>query len=280
MMTRLLALLAALTVSGAALPQNLRVAGDRLFVPVAINGVGAEALLDSGAELTLIDAAFAGRLGVVAATTETARGTGGSEQVGLAQGVDIRALGIPLSDLTVAILDLSDISERLIGEHVDVVLGRELFDAGRFLLNIENRQFERIDSAASPAGVRIDLIDHKGIKQLPITIEGRLEAYADFDLGNGGRMLVGKDYASAHGLLGPDRNIGVEDGGGIGGVLSRNIVRLASVTVAGRLFESVDAAVDATEDAPAANVGVPILRNFVMTIDFPENAVWLEPYPP
>ena len=52
---------------------------------------------------------------------------------------------------------------------------------------------------------------------------------------------------------------------------------LATLEVAGTTFYDVPAAIDPTATASDANIGVRILRNFVLTVDFSENTVWLEP---
>jgi len=254
---------------------ELRVAGDRLFVKVEINGHKTEALLDSGAEMSLIDAAFARELSLVAVGTETARGTGGTQEVSFVENVDIVAAGVNLNDRTVVVLDLSGISERLVGEQVNAIVGRDLFDSGRFFLDIEGRKFSRVENGDEPQGIRLPLTENMGIMQIPITVEGLEEVQADFDLGNGSELLVGHSYAMNNGLLAAGRVVGTKEGGGIGGSVTRDLIELETVTVAGVTIESVGAAIDSTEDATAANVGVSVLRNFVMTIDFAEKAVWL-----
>ncbi len=90
-------------------------------------------------------------------------------------------------------------------------------------------------------------------------------------------MLIGAAYAERAGLLAPDRIVGQKSGGGIGGEVERDLVVLAELEVAGVSFRDVPAAIDRTDNAGDVNVGVRILRNFVITVDFAENAVWLEP---
>ncbi|MEQ1932103.1 MAG: hypothetical protein ABL957_16445 [Parvularculaceae bacterium] len=46
---------------------SLIVRGDRLFVPIEINGIATEALLDSAAEATFVDAAFAREISLATA---------------------------------------------------------------------------------------------------------------------------------------------------------------------------------------------------------------------
>lgn len=260
-----------------ACPPQLRVQRDRLFVSVEINGNETEALLDSGAEMTLIDAGFARRIGLVIAGSEIARGTGGTEEVSFAQGVDIDAIGVSLKDRTVAVFDLADISERLLGEQVDAIVGRELFDAGRFFLNVEKKQFCITEEQTESQGVRLTLVEHKGIMQVPVAIENLEPVWADFDLGNGSEVLIGRHYALQNDLLNSSRVVGTKEGGGIGGAVSRELIELETVTLADVSFPGVIAAVDSSDDAPDVNIGVSILRNFAMTIDFPSHEVWLTP---
>jgi len=261
---------------GAAAAEELRVTGNRLFIPVRINGHAMEALLDSGAEMTLIDAAAAARLGLTASGTAEARGTGkGTQKVQFAQNLEIAAAGVVMKGRTAAVMDLSDISARIVGEPVAVVLGRDLFDAGRFYLNIEEARFEKVSAARRPKGMRLPLNDHRGIKQIPVRIEGHAPVWADFDLGNGSGMLIGRKYADANGLLSENRLIGTREGGGIGGAVTRQIVRVKSIEIAGKTVRKIEAAIDPAPDASDANVGVALLRRFEMVIDFSANAVWL-----
>jgi hypothetical protein len=45
--------------------------------------------------------------------------------------VRLEALGLSLRDQTVAVTDLTDVGQRLLGHRIDVILGREIFDAAR-----------------------------------------------------------------------------------------------------------------------------------------------------
>jgi hypothetical protein len=120
---------------------SLRVGEDRLFIPVRVNGVATEALLDSGAEMTVIDADFAAELGLALVGEETARGTGGTQPVRFAEGVSLAAADFRAPAAMVAVMDLQDIATRLVGEPVTLLLGREIFDSGRYLIDIEGGRF-------------------------------------------------------------------------------------------------------------------------------------------
>lgn len=72
----------ALTNAHAAPSDSLKLQDNRLFVPVTINGFTTEALLDSAAEITFIDPKLAAELKLRPEGSETAKGSGGSTQVG------------------------------------------------------------------------------------------------------------------------------------------------------------------------------------------------------
>ncbi|MBV8971398.1 MAG: retropepsin-like domain-containing protein [Sphingomonadaceae bacterium] len=263
--------LAAASVAGA--PTPLRVTSDRIFVPAVVNGVAVEALLDSAAETSIVDAAFAVRLRLSGEEAVTARGTGAATAVAtMVRGVAIDVAGLRLRPAEVAIIDLADIARRLANGPIPLVLGRELFDAARLAIDIDDGAIA-VAPPTLPAGVRLPLTARRGIETVPLAIEGR-PAQADFDLGNGGTVLVGAAYARRHRLL-DGRPTGVVAGGGIGGETRQMTFMLASLEIAGRRFENVPAAIDTSPTASDANVGVRVLRNFGIVTDFAARSIWL-----
>jgi hypothetical protein len=71
-----------------------------------------------------------------------------------AEHVAIEATGLRLEQ-TVAILDLGEVSQRLVGRDVDLVFGRELFDHARLRLDIGAGTIERLTDDATPRGERL-----------------------------------------------------------------------------------------------------------------------------
>jgi hypothetical protein len=98
-------------------------------------------------------------------------------------------------------------------------------------------------------------------------------ARAEFDLGNGSEVLISRSLAKRLKL----QAIGRKKGGGIGGSVERELVRLRALELGGARFPSVIAAVDDQPQAGDLNVGTSILKNFLITSDFRNRAIWLEP---
>lgn len=268
------ALLLGLAPGAAAAATRLRIVGDRIYLPVTVDGRATEALLDSGAAATVIDSEFARRLGLARGTPATARGSGRAVAAAeLVPGVRLQVAGLVLRPAAVAVIDLGDISRRLAHRRIDVIVGRDLFDAARLAIDLRAGTLARVGSMAEPAGERLPLTARRGIESVPVTIEG-YAAQADFDLGNGGRVLIGA--ALARRLLRDGRATGSVGAGGIGGETRQRTLVLRDLTIAGRRFVDVPAAVDANPTAADANIGVRVLREFRIVTDFADRAVWLE----
>jgi Aspartyl protease len=267
----------AMTSAGATPSSTLTVHNNRLFLPVTINGVQAEALLDSAAEMTFMDPKLVSELGLKPQGSETAKGSGGSTKVQFAKGVNIEAAGVKLPDMTVALLDMTFLSRKLVARDLRIVLGREFFDAGPVRIDIAGGTIHKVGPGDDPAGVKLPLTAHRGIESLPCKVEG-VDTEADIDLGNGSEVLIGKAFAEKNGLLKPGRVVEHKEGGGIGGAVTRDIVVLSSLEVGGVKFENVRAAIDPQPTAGEVNIGTSILRKFVLVIDYPGRAVWFQPH--
>jgi len=273
-----LALPVALLLPAAAPGAPLELFNDRPFVTVMVNGHATNALLDSAAETTLIDDDFAARIGLIAAGQVTAHGSGADAMTAtLANPSTARIrFGRWTYSGQPAILDLDEVSSRLIGRHVDMILGREIFDANVVRLDLQRRTVD-VGGRAGRRGVRLPLGEHRGTPTVPVAIEGHEAVQTVFDTGNGTGVLVGSAYARRIGLTGA-RIVAQEAGGGLGGAVRRDIVVLRSLTLAGRTFRNVRAAIDPGATASDLNIGTSILRHFLITTDFPNHAIWLEPH--
>lgn len=253
--------------------EPLVVEGDRLFLSVEVGGEPVRALVDSGAEVTVFDTATARKLRLGRGTAVEARGTGAATtRAELVKDVSVRALGRDLLVPTAAIMDLSDVGARLLNAPLPMVLGRELFDAGRVLVDIEGGRIEWLASDAVPEGVMLDLTAAHGIETIPVGFGTAGTRMADFDLGNGSGLLISAGLASELALT----PVATELGGGIGGEVARPVVIVPELTIAGKTFRNVRAQVSA-DACISANIGVDLLREFTIVTDFPGRRVWLRP---
>src|SRR5438552_3094382 len=94
----------------------------QIVFPISVDGKPAEAWLDSGASATVLDAAFAKRLGVELGPAIPARGVAGQvSDVRLAKA-DLVAGDLAMPGRRVVVMDLSNIA-RIVHRPVEVLLG-------------------------------------------------------------------------------------------------------------------------------------------------------------
>lgn len=256
----------------------------RLFIPVTIQGQTVDAMLDSGAEVTVVDRTFAEKIGLVGQGGVTAIGTGGSETVSIAPGFDVRLGGAELKGVTVAVMDLSPITQAL-GRPVPVLLGKEMMNQAITDIDFAERRIRLVapDAFAPPPGtIELPLTPVNGLRALPVVIEDGPTVMAMFDLGNGTPLALFPGYA-AEARLTQGRRVSAVMAGGVGGAAPAVLFNLNRLSIGGHVFESVPATVRgegvwAREDA-AANVGMPILSRFRLMIDFGGDRLFLQPGP-
>lgn len=269
---RALLAIALMVTAAAAEAEPLKFYNGRLFISATINRVSTEALLDSGAEATLVDPVLAAKAKLPEGKAQVIKGSGGAAPAHIVEGVTVGALGMELHPDAVVVLDMTDLSKRLIKRPTHAIVGRELFDSARLAINISAGEISTVSRDAEPRGEKLPLTGHAGIEGIPVKANGAL-AQAEFDLGNGSDVLISREMVKKLGL----KIIGKKSGGGIGGALNRDVVRLNSLEVAGKTFHNVTATIDDQPSHNDLNVGTEILKNFAITTDFKDRAVWLQP---
>jgi hypothetical protein len=254
--------------------------GTRIFFKGMVNGHPADVMLDSGAATTVIDTGFAARIGLSGGQAITMRGQSGTQAATVVPDVSFGAGPLSLKS-QVVLLDLAPVT-RGIGRQIDMVLGRQAFEAGIVDIDFEKGElhFRPRDGFAAPSGAtRLPLTRAGGIRQIPISIGNRAPILADFDLGHGGSMLLARpDWQNDPELSG--LRTAVTQAGGVGGVSEKRLAVLPSVTVGGHKFEQVPSLLnlrDTELPTHGANIGIELLRRFRIALDFTGDTLWLTP---
>ncbi|HET7316344.1 MAG TPA: retroviral-like aspartic protease family protein [Sphingomicrobium sp.] len=267
---RITAAVVALLVTSGASAEPMLFDNGRLFIPATINGIATEALLDSGAETTVVDPKLASKAKLPEGQAIAIKGSGGRALARLVEETEVEALGVKLHPEAVVVTELSDISRRLVKRPLAMILGREIFDSARLRVDIAGRAVDVVPKDGTPPGTKLPLTTHAGIESIPVTVNGKA-AQAEFDLGNGSGVLISRAFANRLHL----KRTGQRSGGGIGGKLTRDLIRIDRIEVAGITFRDVEAAVDDQANANDLNIGTSILKNFLITTDFAARSVWL-----
>ena len=259
-------------VAASASAEPLQVYNGRLFITAKVNDVATEALLDSGAEASIFDPTLAAKAKFAAGTPQVMKGSSGSQAAHIVEGVTIRALGVEIHPEAVVVMDMSDLSGRLIKRPTQAIVGRELFDSARLQIDLKGGHISAVSKSRTPRGAKLPLTPHAGIEAIPVKANG-VAAQAEFDLGNGSDVMISRDLVKKLGL----KILGKRTGGGIGGAIERDYVLLPTLEVAGRRFRNLHANIDDQPSHNDMNVGTSILKNFLITTDFKDRTVWLAP---
>ena len=260
--------------------------GNRIVIPAAVNGAATPVMLDSGAEVTVLDKAYAEKLGIKPTGLVAALGTGGRDVAELASGVTLKLGEVELKDITVALMDLSPIAAG-IGRPLPAILGKEVLNALTVQLDFAGKTITFHDPARyqAPAGaVAVPVSNVGGLHAIPVSIEGADPVLMHFDLGNGSPMLVYPNYWKPQAMLADRPASKVLSGGvGAGGPRTRTIATVKTIAIGGMTVRDVPAVFGDEDNSvfnighTSGNVGMPVLSRFGLTTDYARNRLLLTP---
>ncbi|HEX8232077.1 MAG TPA: aspartyl protease family protein [Caulobacteraceae bacterium] len=260
----------------------------RIYIPVTLNGHPVKVLLDSGAEVTVIDKGFAERIGVKFTGKGVAGGTGGQTEGYLAEGVTVKVGNMTLDSRNVGVIDMADVSKRL-GIPLPVVLGEDVFKQLIVDIDFDRRTiaFSDPEGFRPPAGAAVVPVRQEGgIRSVPVRVEGHEPIQVDFDLGNGSYFTLHPGFWQAHRML-EDRRHSKFLGGAVGGAREEILASVRELEFAGVTFRDVPSTfttpgegrnqVD-SERVPG-NIGLSVMSRFRLITDYPRDRLYAIPYP-
>ena len=253
--------------------------GTRIILDGAVNGTASEMMLDSGAGMTIVDPAFAEKLGLTGGTSISVRGAAGDVPGRIVGGVTLTTGALRLTNLSVLVVDMAPIS-RGVGHPIAVVLGRDAFKAGIVAIDFPNRRIRFAPDAGFHApsdAIKLPMTDKEGLPAVKLSVAGLPPVESHLDLGNGGTVLLARNYWSSQPAIAALRHAETQIGG-VGGMKLARRVTLPEVEFGGIRFADVPATLN--EDASAlptsgGNVGIELLKPFVVTFDSAGGALYL-----
>ena len=253
-----------------------------LIADAVINDLATIAIIDSGAGRTIIDREFAKRLQLKSGAAFRAAGVTSNAYGELASGVSVRLGHLVLSELTVAILDLSALS-KVDGKSVNVIIGRELFDQAVVDLDFHRQLIGLFDFKASPKARNSTYLalapDNLGRRYVSISICDATDVPACYDLGNDVPLVVSPEFADSHNLLNGLRVSSVASAG-VSGISLGKVAVLPSVRVGTVAFSNVPVQVPAMwNQTGSVLAGLPIWSRFGNVVDYSRNRLSLTPIP-
>jgi predicted aspartyl protease len=247
---------------------------------VAIGAKSYQFLLDTGAQSVLLDSSVAKAAGLLE--------LGALEVRGASRTGGLHVLNLPRIDIGVAHLDdlvatSLDLRGSLGGvSRVDGILGFPFFASSLVEMDFAHRTMRfGVPGSFKPRGERVALDVDRGLVEAVFRVDRALDAPFIIDTGNSGELLLYRPFISAHPGIVPAGGAAVSNYG-IGGTASTyrsslDELLLGDVPLYHRVADVVLAEKGAFADRiDAGNVGLGILRNFIVTFDLSNSALYLE----
>ena len=256
--------------------------GNRIFIPATINGHRTEVMIDSGASITTVNAAYARSIALPPGFKVPAKGAGGVTEAEFVSGLTLNAGGVSVKDASVGVMDLTPI-EQSIGRKIDVILGRDFFnhtaisiDWARKQLRVSSPEVFRPEAGATA----VSLKKIGPFNTIPVSIAGAPPIDALFDVGNGGALTLPRTYwADRPELVNLPSAQSIQ--GGIGGMHGARATTIPQVILAGTTVTSVPALLSESgnndEPTQMANVGIGLLEQFKVDLDLGSDRIYLTP---
>ena len=216
-------------------------------VQVTIEGHSVPALIDSGAQYSVINRAFFDTLPSEGRSSFEmpllAYGVGGGAQVGRGTTLTVEMPGLTVAGLRAAILDLGPLASEE-GLRTPIILGQDVLGEAVLALDPKRRhaRLVRRDAFVLPPDMIAAQVKRQGTAlTAELTVEGAA-VRAIIDTGASGLLGLSRDAANVAGLLDgrPERE-GVSLV--LGGAIRSTIVEARTVTFADHLYERVDVGV-------------------------------------
>jgi predicted aspartyl protease len=257
----------------------------QIFLPAQVNGVAAEAFLDSGVSRLVLGRAFAERAGLKLSGSLKGHGVTGSTEGAWAKGpLEVRVGSLVLTREEAAVFDTAELSVAS-ARSMDLFLGREVFDALLVDIDFPSRQIAFHDprSFSPPRGaVAVPLRPSGQLRSVPVSIEDRPPVPATFDLGNNVALKISPKWAGEQKLLDGKRTTTASSVGINGGSRNTELV-LSTLEIGGFALKDVPVAVtdswanDAKGIATPTNIGLPVFSRFRIVTDYGRDRLWLIP---
>jgi len=256
----------------------IEIVGEKVIVPVTVNGRALHAVYDSGASNTYLSREAAEQLGLSLTHGASTGGFGGRAEVSHADNVTLGVAGATMRFSQMRVVDLSALSARS-GRRYDMILGTDAMRG--YVMEIDptaSRVRWTVRSAFRvPDDARaIPIRRWSGHLHTPVSVNGRtIEAV--IDIGNSTALIASRDFARDAGV--DLENTAGNYATGIGGGVQSRIASAASASVGGMSFSDLPISIypRTLPGDVELNVGFPVWRRFRFFIDFERNQVWLAP---
>lgn len=247
---------------------------------VVVDGVPATFLIDTGAQSVLLDTRLEKKARIAGEGSLEVRG---ATRTGGLSVITIPHLSIgtaSLDDLVATAIDLGSSTSGNV--HLDGILGFPFFASALVELDFAHHTMRfGVPGSFVPRGEKIDLDLDRGIVEAKARLNGSLVAPFIIDTGDSSELLLYRNFVTAHPGIVPlsgTRSFTY----GIGGSTPTDITSLDELTLGKiSLYHVTATEILADKGAfadriDAGNIGLGVLRNFIVTFDLANGAMYLE----
>lgn len=245
-------------------------------------------ILDTGAESTVLDSAYAAQTGLKQNGKSIGTGSSGTAVAGVMKGAKLTLGRLEATDVTTFALPLDSISAGL-GMKLAGIIGNDVTGTTVFQIDYAGRTvtFYPPQEFRPPPGadvVPVTIEEHLPFLPADFTIGGKkVRGKMEIDTGSTGSVLFNAPFVTKNGLLTSITPTLGARAGGIGGNGSSRVGRIGGVNF-GEAFirEPIAVLYTGTKGDNASSdydgvLGGAIFRRFRMTIDIPGKRLFLEP---
>jgi hypothetical protein len=263
-----------------------------VWLQASVNGgPPADFIFDTGASITVLDSAYAAKIGLQTEGLQQGQGAGatGSASFAALSSFTVAAVdgdGIEVKDARVAVLNVNSILAPYFWRDCAGVIGFDFinrfvneldFDARRLTLR-DPRTFQH---AGPGTAIPMTLAGHTPV--VTMTLDSGITGDFRVDVGSGSSVDLHTPFVKRHDLM-TKAGKGVDVmGGGFGGTFTTRMVRMRKLEIgpyswADPLVSLSQATAGAfTSEDYAGNIGNRILERFKVTLDYERRQMWLEP---
>ncbi len=249
---------------------------NHVYIPVTINGRTKLWVLDTGAEVSVIDNQFAEELGLKLEGKMTGQGVGSTVDVAFTTLPAYSLNGLSFQEQKIASIKLNWLFKKTMGQEIGGILGYDFLSRLVTRIDYANQtlSFYEPDSFKySGPGVVIDApLSQDNMFHVPITVDGQYGGLWNIDVGAAG-MSFHFPYAQSHDLLKLKGVNGVAYGAG--GTSPNKSCQFKTVTLAGFTVDKPLVGMPISADKGSfsgreltGNAGNTLFRHFVLYLDY------------
>ncbi len=263
-----------------------------VWLRASVNGQPpADFIYDTGASVTVIDSAYAAKIGLVSEGTLQSQGAGSAGSASLSKLKTLRVEGIDgdgveLKDQSVAVLSVNPFLAPFFWRDCAGIIGYDFiarfvtevdYDSSRLVLHDPKTFKYEGKGAAIPMRVA------GTVPVITMKIDDQYEGEFRLDVGSSSAVDLHTPFVKQHGLRAKAKPAIEVVGGGFGGTFTSTLTRMKKMSVGPyswteplvTLSSTTEGAL-ASEDY-AGNVGNQILERFTCTFDYDNKTLYLEP---